>query len=206
MKMLWQPFSKKDNVWLHDGSGDESSIWQEELKAAGRLRGRGRLLFHRRHRGADCAHGRGLAENVRLDLVRFHLPLADHAGSGGEAAVALDHPTDPRHLLQRVDILSEVAQQLPGPLHGANKAVAGRGLELAGVDLTREFEERPGVLPEVVNVEHSLGVRKVGKILGKPGVHAVSGSKVRDTTGDGDTGPGQDDNVGALFNELRAVF
>ena len=56
--------------------------------------------------------------------------------------MALDHPVQPHHLLQRVNVLGVVAEEFVVLLQRADEVVGGRGAELAGVDLAGKLEER----------------------------------------------------------------
>ena len=59
------------------------------------------------------------------------------------------------------------------------------GNKLAGVDLASKLEERPGILPEEVDVKHGLGIGQVRKVGGEAGVDTVTTSEVGDTAGHG---------------------
>ena len=120
--------------------------------------------------------------------------------------MTLDNLLNPSHLLESVNVLGVVPQQLSLPLHGMDELVAGGRLELARVNLTGKLEERPGILPEVVDVEHGLWVWQVRKVLGKPSIHPVLGPEVRNTTGDGDASTSQDDDIGTALDQLHTVF
>ena len=63
--------------------------------------------------------------------------------------MTLDHLLNPGHLLQGVDVLGVVPQQLPRALHRPDELVAGRGLELARINLSGKFEERARIFSEI---------------------------------------------------------
>ena len=46
--------------------------------------------------------------------------------------------------------------------------MAGGGPELTGVDLAGKLEKGPGVLPEVLDVEHGVRVGQVRKVYCQP--------------------------------------
>ena len=120
--------------------------------------------------------------------------------------MTLDDIPNARNLLECVDILSVVLQKFSVALDTPNEFVTWRRLELAGVDLTGELKKWSRVFLEILNVKHGLWVGKVRKVGGKSGVHPVTGPEVRDAAGDGDPGPGQDDDVAALPDNLDAVL
>ena len=120
--------------------------------------------------------------------------------------MTLDDVLDAGHLLQRVDVLGVVPQQLAARLHAADELVAGGRLELARVNLAGELEKWPGIFLKILDVEHGLRVRQVGEVDSEAGVHAVSGSEVRDAAGHGDARAGKDDDVGTVSNQRDAIF
>lgn len=69
--------------------------------------------------------------------------------------------------------------------------MARAGLELAGIDVLGELEEGPGVLAEIADVEHGLGIGKIGEIHRQTGIDAVAGTEIGDAAGDGHAGPRQ---------------
>ena len=123
---------------------------------------------------ADLAEWDLLLENVLPDCLGAHFALALCAGCRCEGSVTLHHPLYPDHLLQGVNVLGVVAQEFALFLQGADEPVAGAGTELAGVDLAGELEEGAGVLAEVMDVEHGLGVGQVGEVDGEAGVNSIS--------------------------------
>ena len=60
------------------------------------------------------------------------------------------------YLLESIDVLGVVPQQFPVLLDCPDEFVAGRRLELTRIDLSGELEKGPGVLAEVIDVEHGL--------------------------------------------------
>ena len=87
--------------------------------------------------------------------------------------MTLDDVFNARHLFERVNVLGVIPEQFPAGLHTPDKLVTRGGLELTRVNLTGELEEGPGVLLEVVNIEHRLRVGEVGEVHRQSGVDSV---------------------------------
>ena len=65
------------------------------------------------------------------------------------------HSTVP-YLLESIDVLGVVPQQFPVLLDCPDEFMTWRRLELTRIDLSGELEKGPGVLAEVIDVEHGL--------------------------------------------------
>ena len=90
--------------------------------------------------------------------------------------MTLDDILNSRNLFECVNVLREVPKKFSVTLDTSYEFVTWRGLELAGVDLPGELEEWSRVFLEILNVEHCLGVWKVGKVDSQSSVHPVTGS------------------------------
>lgn len=98
-----------------------------------------------------------------------------------ERAVRLDDAlrTDPRNVLERVDVLRVVPVQRALELEQLDEVVARRRLERARVQFLSQREERFGVLVEVVQLEDGARMRQVVllQVVVQP---RFGGAKVRD--------------------------
>ena len=60
------------------------------------------------------------------------------------------------YLLESIDVLGVVPQQFPVLLDCPDEFMTWRRLELTRIDLSGELEKGPGILAEVIDVEHGL--------------------------------------------------
>ena len=70
------------------------------------------------------------------------------------------------YLFKCVYILRIIFEKFSMFFNASNEFVTRAGLELTGVDFPGEFEKRPGIPPEVVDVKHGLWVGQIRKIHG----------------------------------------
>ena len=110
------------------------------------------------------------------------------------------------HLFQCVNVLRVVSQELAMLLDASDELVTGTWTELPWIDFSSKLEEGPRIFAEIVNVKHSLRIRKVGKIDGQSSIDAISRSKIWNPARHRNPSSGQYDDLFGVTDKLHYIF